>query len=61
VLVRGPDGAEIGRGLSGYDAGEAMRIIGRSSRDIPGILGYAGRSAMIHRDDLVLIGEGSDA
>jgi glutamate 5-kinase len=60
VLVRGPDGAEIGRGLSGYDAGEAMRIIGRSSRDIPGILGYAGRSAMIHRDDLVLIGEGSD-
>ena len=28
--------------------------------DIARILGYAGRAAMIHRDDLVLIGEASD-
>ena len=56
VLVRGPDGAEIGRGLIAYDAADADKIKGRSSADIPGILGFAGRTEMIHRDDLVLGG-----
>ena len=60
VLLRGPDGAEIGRGLAGYDAREARAITGVNSRDIARILGYAGRSAMLHRDDLVLIGEGAE-
>ena len=32
-------------------------IKGRSSADIPGILGFAGRIEMVHRDDLVLGGE----
>jgi len=56
VVVRGPDGAEIGRGLVAYDAAAAVRLIGRNTRDIAGVLGYAGRSAMIHRDDLVMAG-----
>jgi glutamate 5-kinase len=54
VVVRGPDGAEVGRGLSAYDAEEAGKIMGKSSGDILLILGFAGRAAMIHRDDLVL-------
>jgi glutamate 5-kinase len=54
VLVRGPDGAEIGRGLIAYDAADANKIKKRSSADIMLILGYTGRAAMIHRDDLVL-------
>ena len=57
VVVRGPDGAEIGRGLIAYDAEDAERIKGRSSADILSILGFAGRTEMIHRDDLVLGGE----
>jgi glutamate 5-kinase len=57
VLVRGPDGAEVGRGLIAYDAGDADKIKGRSSADILSILGFAGRVEMIHRDDLVLGGE----
>ena len=57
VVVRGPDGHEVGRGLSAYDAEDAERIKGRSSADIPSILGFAGRTEMIHRDDLVLGGE----
>jgi len=57
VLVRGPDGAEIGRGLIAYDADDAERIKGRSSADVLLILGYTGRTEMIHRDDLVLSGE----
>ena len=54
VLVRGPDGAEIGRGLIAYDAADADKIKRRSSGDILLILGFTGRTEMIHRDDLVL-------
>jgi len=57
VLVRGPDGAEIGRGLIAYDAEDADKIKGHSSADVLLILGYGGRTEMIHRDDLVLGGE----
>jgi glutamate 5-kinase len=54
VIIRGPDGAEIGRGLVAYDAEDANKIKGRSSADIVSILGFGGRSEMIHRDDLVM-------
>jgi glutamate 5-kinase len=57
VVIRGPDAGEIGRGLVAYDAGDAAMIKGRSSADIPGILGFAGRIEMVHRDDMVLGGE----
>jgi glutamate 5-kinase len=54
VIIRGPDGAEIGRGLSAYDADDAEKIRGRSSADIASILGFSGRTEMVHRDDLVV-------
>jgi len=57
VVVRGPDGAEIGRGLIAFDAEEAEKIRGQSSAEVMLILGYSGRTEMIHRDDLVLGGE----
>jgi glutamate 5-kinase len=57
VIVRGPDGAEVGRGLIAYDADDAEKIVGRSSADVLLILGYNGRTEMIHRDDLVLAGQ----
>jgi glutamate 5-kinase len=57
VVVRGPDGHEVGRGLVAYDAEDAEKIKGRSSTDVLLILGYTGRTEMIHRDDLVLGGE----
>jgi glutamate 5-kinase len=57
VLVRGPDGAEVARGLVAYDADDAEKIKGRSSADIMLILGYTGRTEMIHRDDLAMRGE----
>ena len=56
VVIRGPDGAEIGRGLVAYDAGDAARIVRKSSSDILLILGIEGRAEMVHRDDLVLGG-----
>jgi glutamate 5-kinase len=57
VVVRGPDGHEVGRGLVAYDADDAEKIKGRSSADVLLVLGYTGRTEMIHRDDLVLGGE----
>jgi len=54
VIIRGPNGAEIGRGLSAYDAAEAQKIRGRSSGDIYSILGFSGRAEMVHRDNLVI-------
>ncbi|HEY0235794.1 MAG TPA: glutamate 5-kinase [Afipia sp.] len=56
VVVRGPDGQEIGRGLVAYDAQNAEKIKGRSSSDAAQILGISGRAEMIHRDDLVVAG-----
>ena len=54
VIVRGPDGGEVGRGLIAYDAADAERLRGRPSGDIAAVLGIEGRAEMIHRDDLVL-------
>jgi glutamate 5-kinase len=54
VVIRGPDGAEVGRGLVAYDVEDAAKIRGRSSADILSILGFGGRAEMVHRDDLVV-------
>jgi glutamate 5-kinase len=56
VIVRGPDGREVARGLIAYDSDDAGRIAGRPSGEIPSILGFEGRAEMIHRDDLVMQG-----
>jgi len=54
VIIRGADGAEVGRGLCAFDAEDAQKIKGRSSADIASILGFSGRTEMIHRDNLVV-------
>ncbi|HEY0218503.1 MAG TPA: glutamate 5-kinase [Afipia sp.] len=56
VVVRGPDGHEIGRGLVAYDTQNAEKIKGHSSSNAARILGVSGRAEMIHRDDLVVAG-----
>ena len=54
VGIVGPDGALLGRGLVRYTALEARAIAGHRSGEIEVILGYAGRAALIHRDDMVI-------
>jgi glutamate 5-kinase len=54
VVICGPSGEEVARGLIAYSASDATRIQGHKSREIEAILGYRGRDEMIHRDDLVL-------
>ncbi len=55
VLVLDPDGREIARGLSAYDAGDARCIAGLRSEAVEVALGYRGPTAAIHRDDLVVL------
>jgi glutamate 5-kinase len=54
VVIRAVDGREIGRGLVGYARDDAARIIGKKTGEIAAILGYEGRAALVHRDDMVL-------
>ncbi|MBY5932540.1 glutamate 5-kinase [Tateyamaria omphalii] len=54
VLISGPDGRQLGLGLSRYTADEAQKIKGHRSAEIEALLGYPGRAALIHRDDMAL-------
>ncbi|MDT0683854.1 glutamate 5-kinase [Roseicyclus sp. F158] len=54
VEIVDPGGARLGLGLVRYAAAEASRIIGARSEEIEDILGHPARSALIHRDDMVL-------
>ncbi len=54
VAILGPDGTELAKGLVGYNAVEAKAIAGRQSSEIEAILGYTGRAALVHRDDMVV-------
>ncbi|MBC8129024.1 MAG: glutamate 5-kinase [Rhizobiaceae bacterium] len=54
IVVASEDGVEIARGLVAYDAAEARLVAGLRSAAIEVALGHAPRTAMIHRDDLVL-------
>ena len=55
VVVKDSTGREIARGLIAYGADEARRICRVKSGEIETILGYRGRSEMIHRDDMALV------
>jgi glutamate 5-kinase len=54
VVIRAADGRELGRGLIAYARADAARIIGKRSGEIAAILGHAGRTELVHRDDMVL-------
>ncbi|NNM76996.1 glutamate 5-kinase [Sphingomonas sp. ID1715] len=49
------EGQPVARGLSEYDSADAARILRTKSDAQAEILGYAPRSALVHRDHLVLI------
>ncbi len=54
VTIEGPNGP-IARGLSEYDAADAQAITGTRSEDQAAILGYAPRSALVHRNHMALL------
>jgi glutamate 5-kinase len=54
IAVRGPEGAEIARGLANYSSSEARLICRKASSEFEKLLGYTGEPEMVHRTNLVL-------
>ena len=52
VEIIGPDGHQLGLGLTRYTAEDARAIKGLRSGAIEPVLGYPARAALIHRDDM---------
>ncbi|MEY4269109.1 MAG: hypothetical protein RLZZ58_325 [Pseudomonadota bacterium] len=53
--IVGPAGQVVARGLAEYAADDATRIVGLGRDAQEAALGYAPRSAMVHRDHLVML------
>lgn len=54
VVLLDPEGGEVARGLSNYDAGDAQRIVGAKGDDLPQRLGFVGEPELVHRDNMVV-------
>ena len=54
IAMYDPAGHAVGHGLSRYSAEEIGQIKGHKSAEIEALLGYPGRAALIHRDDMAL-------
>lgn len=59
VSLLDPQGCEFGRGLVNYPAGDVLKVKGRHSYEIARVLGYKVADEIIHRDNFVLVGEGT--
>ena len=55
VAIRSDAGETLAHGLAEYDALECARLMGHNSADHAALLGYAPRSAVVHRDQMVLL------
>ena len=53
VVVVGPDGEELGRGLVGYRSDDVQRIAGHRREAIMEVLGVSVAGPVVHRDDFV--------
>lgn len=61
VMCVDAQGKELARGLTAYAAEDVARICGLATREIRPVLGYSNGDAVIHRDDLVLVDNGTDS
>jgi glutamate 5-kinase len=55
VVIAGADGKPLARGLVEYSNQEATRITGKRSEEQAEILGYAPRTALVHRSHMALL------
>ncbi|MFM5949626.1 MAG: PUA domain-containing protein, partial [Novosphingobium sp.] len=55
VAVQGEDGSVLAHGLAEYDAAECIKLLGDKNADHAAILGYSPRSAVVHRDQMVVL------
>jgi len=57
IAIRATDGREVARGLANYASAEARLLCRKPSTDIEALLGYVAEPEMVHRDNLVLLGQ----
>lgn len=55
VAVGRDGGNVIAKGVTSYGSADILRIVGLRSEDVEAALGYRGRPAVIHRDDMVRV------
>jgi len=51
------EGRELARGLAAYPSSAATAIRGVATQEVERVLGYSNGGAVIHRDDLVVLGD----
>ena len=54
-MIRDDRDRDIAKGLTEYDAEECRLILGSHSSDQASLLGYEPKSAVVHRDQMVLL------
>ena len=61
VILCGPKGQELGRGLCAYASADARLMLGKDTKSLAAMPDlqsvWSGRAEMVHRDDMVLHGE----
>ena len=55
VTIQNQAGKQLAKGISAYSASDISKIKGKKSGEIEKILGFTGREAAVHVDDLVLL------
>ncbi|RBP99089.1 glutamate 5-kinase [Bifidobacterium xylocopae] len=55
VWIRDQTGRVLGKGVSAYDAEEAVRLMGRTTTELSRSYGHQYAHPFVHRDDLVLL------
>lgn len=55
VAIHGADETIIAHGITAYNSDDIARVAGLKSEDVESVLGYRGRPAIIHRDDMIKI------
>ncbi|MEM9670850.1 MAG: glutamate 5-kinase [Pseudomonadota bacterium] len=54
VAIKSANGAVFAKGVTAYSSSDIARIAGQHTEEVEAILGGARRTAVIHRDDMVL-------
>jgi glutamate 5-kinase len=55
VLIAGPRGKELARGIVRYGSADLAQILGLHSDQIPERLGYTAGPVAVHRNDMILL------
>ncbi len=59
VRIIDPDGRDLAHGVAQYNSEALALVAGRHSSEIAGIIGYEYGAEAVHRDDLILTGDGT--